>query len=1035
LNHKSNKILNNDSTDSKITNSIIHDDPLQRQESTSVDLLSKENSLSKLRFKAIEKSHELDEKSHGLDESEDGPPISGLSNWVQIGPTIIPSGQTHSNSSVLATGRVTAIVVNPSDPNVIYVGSAQGGVWKTKDGGRNWLAISDYTKSLAVGALVIDPKDHSILYVGTGEGNLVRDSPRLHQPESYYGVGILKTTSAGEKTSSNDDKIWELMGGENNPFYGSRFFRLAINPLNTNIIFAATTFGLFRSVDTCKSWIKMKNDLPDIDEYNIIATTDIVINPDNPNIAYTAFWADGIYYTETAASDDIPHWRKLNNNGLPVLGFKRIALSISPSSPQIVYALMANDDGIIDRFYVTKDGGGSWKRIELPGMEYDKLYVDSIGPQGTYNINIAVDPTNSNIVYLSGISLWKAIYNASVDSWEFFDIGKDIHADHHALTFHPNNNHIVYVGTDGGIHKGESNNSQITWNDVINEGLCITQFEFMAQHPNTDAVVFAGTQDNGTLQFRNNPAFNLIGYGDGGFVVVDQEEPNIVIRQYVRTTLERSQEAGKISSWKSIKEGIEGNHALWYAPFTLDKSNSRNIAFGSDRVFLDPNQGQNKWRTPEGLENTITLPNLLSIEAARQKNLPLELVSAINYVNSDLIYVGTNHGKVFRLNRYGNIWKTTSLHDSPLPSLYIWDIIESPNDVNTVIVVMGGIGSFKKPLSHIWKGKAGSDWPASWTDISGNKNGRLPDIPINSIVIDPDNSQNIYIGTDIGVFRTIDYGKTWKPFSRGLPKCAVFDMYLYKQQQQQQEKLLRIITHGRGMWERMINLQKMPAVDIFIRDNVMDSGRFVPSPTNISAAFEDPLQHISLYQELDWTMCADIKVDSPFFYQTDTIHEVDYVVFENKLYHRNPKRGHINRIYVQIHNRGIRPAGIINPNEKVVIKLFYTNYLDEFVGGYPHLPKDFWTNFNYHNIKINSIWKQIGDTKFLPEDPKTITHTEPTVVNWEWQTPENVADKIWLLLIVDSPEDSILKENKIFDIEKLVRNEKHIGVRLVTVDN
>jgi photosystem II stability/assembly factor-like uncharacterized protein len=474
----------------------------------------------------------------------------------------------------LVTGRITAVVVDSTNPdNIIYLGTAQGGIWKTIDSGRNWVAKSDYAPSLSIGALVMDPTNPSILYAGTGEGNIAWwEIVGGKHPASYYGCGILKTTDGGEK--------WTLLGGEDNEFIGASFFRLAINPLNPSTIFAATTAGLYRSTDSGEHWTKMNGGLPDITR-TIIAATDIVINPKDPNIAYVAFWGDGIYKSKDANADE-PTWIKLEGekeNKLPSTGFRRIALGISSSSSNFVYALMANDQGrlgTIDKFYHTDDDGRSWKKIDLPGMTYDTFYPDSIGPQGSYNINVAVDPTTPDIVYLSGVSLWKAIHNTIDERWEIRDIGQYIHADNHVFAFNPSNPFVIYAGNDGGIYKSIDGGE--TWIDVINEGLCITQFEFMDQHPNSDAVLFGGTQDNGTLQFRNNPAFYYSDYGDGGFVSIDPQNPNNIIHQYIRTTLWHSEQAGKRDSWEIIDDGIKGNPSLFYAPFTLDQENSKNIA-------------------------------------------------------------------------------------------------------------------------------------------------------------------------------------------------------------------------------------------------------------------------------------------------------------------------------------------------------------------------------------------------------------------------------------------------------------------------
>ena len=653
------------------------DNPLLRHRATMSDLFAKDKKLplGELRVDALKHTSMMLPKVPFFEHKISGPPVSGASNWVQLGPTAIPDGQTLSTyyypqfsrqrpSTATLTGRVTAIIVDPTDPKIIYLGAAQGGIWKTIDGGRNWAPKSDNEISLAIGAIAMDPTNHLILYAGTGEGNYAGDS--------YYGNGVLKSKDGGN--------TWSLCG--NDTFSLARFSRLTVNPITPDIVFAAITSsdnprvasGVYRSDDGGVNWTRMKRGLPSIRNQG---ATDIVLDPTNPSTAFAAFYGSGIYKTSQANSVD-PLWKKLNVTGLNPNEFSRISLGISQSSPQIIYALVADnsDDAIINKFYRTIDGGNSWERIPLPGRANSSPWEDdSIGGQGFYNLNVAVAPTTPDIVYLSGVSLWKAVRNTATNKWTITDIGKPIHPDNHAFAFDPSNDLVIYAGNDGGIYKSKDGGN--SWSDVINEGLCITQFEFMTQHPNSDALVLAGTQDNGTIQFRNNPAFYFSDYGDGGFTAIDPNDPNIFFHQYTNSSLYRSARAGKMESWKDIEYSLSGSRCLFYAPFVLDQSNPKNIAFGADRIFLDANQGLSRWPV------SIPLPNISS-----------DLVSAINYVRSDLIYAGTDGGKVYCLTKEDNHWRARDIHAPPLPEgMLIWDVATQPGDMNTIIVVMAGFYS------------------------------------------------------------------------------------------------------------------------------------------------------------------------------------------------------------------------------------------------------------------------------------------------------------------------------------------------------
>lgn len=892
-------------------------------------------------------------------EAEAVPPAPGISNWVQLGPTAIPNGQTYGGVRVLVTGRITAIVVDPTNRNTIYLGTAQGGVWKTTDGGRNWLPKTDHEASLAIGALALDPANPQVLYAGTGEGNFSGDS--------YYGAGVLHSTNGGD--------TWATLGMAT--FMGSRFSRIAVTPGTPARLFAATSSGVLRSTNSGTAWTLLTNGLPGG------PATDLVIDAATPDTVHAAFWGQGIYRTTNAGAAN-PTWTQLAG-GLPTSSFTRVALGISRTSSQTIYALFAGPSPsyTVNRFYRTTDGGATWTAIALPG--------GNIGGQGFYNLYVQVDPTTPDIVYLGGISVWKATRNAASNTWTITDIGQRIHPDNHAFAFDPIDHQIIYAGNDGGVYKSVDGGT--TWLDSINEGPCITQFEFIDDHPSADAVVFGGTQDNGTEQYRNSPVFYHADDGDGGFCAVDQGNPANVISTYYGPSPKRSVQAGQFGSWTSVSAGLAGS-GLFYPPLALDRTNSNNIAFGTNQINLDSTQGTGGWPTK------VALPGLTGS------------VSAIDYVNSNLIYAGTTAGQIFQLSRTGTNWTARAIQAAPLPGGFIWDVVARPDNANVVVVVMSGFG-----INHVWRGAVPATGPATWTNISGTGSGMLPDIPVNSLAIERTTPDTMYIGTDIGVFRTTNGGTSWTAFSQGLPNCAVFDLRLHEP-----TRLLRAGTHGRGLWERRLDALAMPDVDLFFRDHLMDSGRISPSP-NLRAAFADPLQHVALGDLLTWWMCADIKVDaiegSPPAYQMN-VADVDYAAFESKLEHRNPQRGQVNRVYVQVHNRGIAVAS------SVVVKLLFADAS----AGLPPLPADFWTAFPGNSTDTTN-WKPIGTAKILP----SVSPTEPVIVEWDWATPTTAADHSCALVIADCAANPIPAANKVFDIGTLVSREKRVGLKNLHVVN
>ena len=302
----------------------------------------------------------------------------------------------------------------------------------------------------------------------------------------------------------------------------------------------------------------------------------------------------------------------------------------------------------------------------------------------------------------------------------------------------------------------------------------------------------------------------------------------------------------------------------------------------------------------------------------------------------------------------------------------------------------------------------------TWTNISGTGSTGVPNVPVNALVIDPLNATHFYIGTDIGVFRTTDSGSTWQLFSDGLPNTAVYDLRLHAN-----TRLLRAATHGRGLWERLLDVNSMPEVDLYVRDNLMSTGRIVPTPPLI-AAFEDPLQYVSLGDPLFWWQCADAKVDSP----APTTHNYQYPVaqvelpsVQTLLQHSDTQVGATNRVYVQIHNRGIQKN-----TTDVTVKILYANASPSL----PDLPSNFWSAFPGNGDQTD--WKAIGPSPYY----KTIHNlfpTQPKILEWDWVPPVSAGSHSCLLIVVDCPDDPIPQGNKVRDIGTLVTREKRVGLK------
>jgi photosystem II stability/assembly factor-like uncharacterized protein len=867
----------------------------------------------------------------------------------------------------VVTGRVSGIAPDPTNANIIYVAAARGGIWKTMDGGVTWAPMSDNAASLAIGALAIAPSNAQVLYAGTGEGNILyyaTNSPLNSLNESYSGSGVLQSSDGG--------LTWTVQGAT--LFTGACFYKLAVNPTDANTAFGATSRGLYRTTDGGSHWTQLTNGLPAISTA-VIAATDVLFDPTTPTTAYVACWGSGIYKSSNATAAN-PSWTRLAG-GFPTTGLGRLSIAISPTSPLTLYALVANSGDTLNGLYVTYDGGANWADIAAANPV--------ITVYGAYTSNVAVDISIPDVVYISGLSLYKAVKNGT--TWTVTDIGQSIHADNHAFASHPTNHLVIYAGNDGGVYKSSDGGS--TWDDTFNEGLTITQFEFIDQHPTSDAVIIGGTQDNGTEQFRNSPAFYHSADGDGGFAGVDHSTPRNMLHTYFDASPERSTQGGAFTSWSNISAGLGGN-SLFYPPFAMDQTNSQNIAFGTNGIFLDSAQGTGGWPT------SVALAGISGD------------VSAISFVNSALIYACSTSGQVYRLAKSGATWTASALHAAPLPTNYwIWGIATLPTDVNTVVVVLAGFGT-----PHVWRGSVAADGSsATWVNISGTGANHVPDIPVNALSIDPASATTYYVGTDIGVFRTVDGGVNWQQFSDGLPNTAVYDLALHTP-----TRLLRAATHGRGIWERRLDLLASPDVDLYVRDHLMATGRIVPTPSPVLANFDDPLQQVALGDALNWWMCADVKVDSPgavtHAYQFP-VAAVDYLVFETRLAHSNAQLGVMNRVYVQVHNRGIQPA------TNVTVKILYAAASPVL----PALPADFWTAFPGDGN--TTAWLPIGTAQVIT----SVSPTRPEILEWDWTPPANQAEHTCLLIVIDCASDPIPAANKVFDVSTLVTTEKRVGLK------
>jgi hypothetical protein len=891
-----------------------------------------------------------------------GMPVdTALPNWTPLGPLAVPNGQTYGAARVLISGRVTAIAPHPTNGDRIYIGTSRGGVWRTDDAGQTWSALGDDQPSLAIGALAIGANDPQVLYAGTGEGNLQRYStvfPLNSAPGVYLGVGVLHSTDGGATWTNHGTTL----------LANHSFYRIAIDPADADRAFAATSRGLCRTTDGV-TWLALSGGgLPSISA-SVIACTDVLIDSSDVtgNTVYAAFWGSGIYRSTNALAAN-PTFTLLTS-GLPAgASTSRISLKQSASNPAFKYALIASqNDKFLGVYRTDSAAGTTWQLCTNSG---------TIRIYGAFTSDINVDPTTPDVVYVSGVELYKCQRNGATGVWSVKNIGSGIHPDSHTFGFHPTLNQTIYSGNDGGFFV--SRDGGVTWDDTPNEGLCLMQYEAIDNHPTSDAVVQCGTQDNGTQQYRNSPVHYHSADGDGGYCAISKVNANKVTHAFYGNALELSTTAGDFETYAPVGDGLDGD-GLFYPPSAISPTSER-LAWATSVINIDDAMGTGGWPDPG-----VALAGING------------RVSAVSFANDALLYCATTTGQVYRLDRSDGTWTARALHATPLPlGQWIWDVQNVPGDDDTVVIAFSGFGL----ASHVWRGTVPAAGPATWTDVSAG----LPDVPMYALCLA--SASEWYLGTDIGVFRTTNSGTSWSNYSQGLPNTAVYDLRL-----RTGGNLLRAATHGRGLWEIRVDLTSQPTADLFVRDHIMDTGR-APSGAPATAAWSDPTRYVTLNSPCFWWECADIKTDAPPTWQL-LPSEVDYLRFETKLTVESPEIGNSNRVYVQVHNRGPLPA------TDVVVKVMTAGAS----AGLPDLPTDFWT-----------AWpNSAGDANWTPVDnPQTIGTLEPlrpTVLEWTWTPPLGADTHTCMLVVVDSGADPIPEAARVFDVAQLVTGEKRVGLK------
>jgi photosystem II stability/assembly factor-like uncharacterized protein len=740
-----------------------------------------------------------------------GPQVNHTS-WTQIGPAPIPGGQTTGISNPVS-GRVTSIAIHPTDPNTVYVGTAQAGVYRTLDGGTTWVAIMDNALTLAIGSVAIDPNDPSTIFVGTGEGGFGGGQ--------FFGVGLYRIRNANTKPLLEGPFNTATNTSTGTLSNGRGITKVLVDPLDSNVVFVSTSSGangflnagsagvgnpqrgVFRSVNA-------QSANPTFTKLNIAGPTgtglnpganlpvhDLEFEPGNPNVLLaggndslnTGF--DGVWRSTNAlAADPATVTFTKTLPGLCLWCNTQIAVNKTGSVVTVYAALESASGGEVKK---SVDGGVTW----TPSLPTATGFC---GGQCFYDMPIAVSPTNALAVLIGGSGDYDALQTPnkrSVDGTNFVKSSTGLHPDSHAIEFAPSNPLIVYHGNDGGIFKSLDGGS--SWTSLNNTGFSATQFVDISTHPTDRNFMIGGTQDNGTPFLQPENAWKLGDFGDGGYSLIDQnatDTTNVTGYHtyynqtntqmlFVRANNRSEFDPGALG-WPTYHGCLSGSSnngiicsdpVLFYAPMAQGPGNPNTIYYGASHLFRSANRGD-------------TMPAVSQLFAST--------VSAIG------ISLQNDNARIVGLTNGGLFGTSTGLTTMPnldsgntVPNVFVSRAIIDPNDNTAPYTAYITLTSFGLAAGqHVWKttnlGDAGTTWTASGTGI--------PDVPVNTIVVDPQNSNNLYAGTDIGVYRSTNAGASWTPFSEGLPRVAVFDME-FQARSNSSIRVLRIATHGRGIWQ------------------------------------------------------------------------------------------------------------------------------------------------------------------------------------------------------------------------------------------
>ena len=710
--------------------------------------------------------------------------LAGAPQAGQVDPSLLAGLKARSIGPAAMSGRVADVVAVESNPDVIYVGAANGGVWKSVNGGLNWDPIFDDQKVASIGAVALFQPNPDIVWVGTGEGN-PRNSVSI-------GWGVYRSIDGG--------RSWKHLGLEKT----ERIHRVVLHPSNPDVAWVAALGqlwgenperGVFKTTDGGRTWRKVLY----VDERT--GASELVIDPSNPNKLFASMWdhrrqpwtfrsggpGSGLYVSHDGGET----WKRLTeDDGLPKGDLGRIGVAISRSNPEIVYALVEAEKSALVR---SDDGGRTWKTVNDDQQTANRPF---------YYSDLRVDPVWPNRVY--NIATRLTVSNDGGKTFEALGRSREIHGDYHAMWIDPKNPEHIIVGNDGGL--GISRDRGQTW--YFPPNLTLAQYYHVAVDMDVPYNVYGGLQDNGSWRGPaeiweeggiRNQHWAKVGFGDGFDTLPDPEDSRRGYSMAQGGTLMRwNLRTAEVKGIKPPEPPAGGPHEPlrfnWNAAIAIDPFEPATIYYGSQYVHKSTDRGET-W--------TILSPDLTTDKAEWQETsksggLTPDVTGAENFttlvsiapstVQKGVIWTGSDDGRVHVTRDGGKTWESVEKNLRGVPAnTWVPHIRPSRFDAAGAFLVMENHRR-SDFAPYVFRT---DDWGKTWKSLATKD---LDGYAL-SIEQDPVDRDLLFVGTEFGLYVSTDGGKKWMRWTHGVPTTAVADLVVHPR-----EHDLVVATHGRGVY-------------------------------------------------------------------------------------------------------------------------------------------------------------------------------------------------------------------------------------------